>query len=326
MLKKIGLFLMPALAALAFYACQSELSGEGIPVPVPTTSGWSNQAIAANQHPARLQLNKLQPDSQTFVVNMNTGGSCNCTGGTRCLLGANIFEKLDGSAVTGPVTVIIKEARTFAEMIAFGLGTVTADKLLATGGMVQISARQGTDPLRLKAGKTIEIKMPTPFLPDYKGFAGSASGNIENPVTWTENPAWQVRNDTLQGGGSGINIQIDSIGWINCDRFYNEPNPTNIYLKLPEAYGNTNTSCFIIFRTDKVMSGLFGDGANKRFWQGSYYKVPAGKLVRLIAVSKKDNKIFYGSADVTITPDMTVNITQLDEVTENELKIRLNSL
>jgi hypothetical protein len=113
---------------------------------------------------------------------------------------------------------------------------------------------------------------------------------------------------------------------VNCDYFYNQPNPTNLYLTLPSAFGNVNTLCYILFRTDKVISGLHADPANQRFWQGSNYKVPMGKSVRLIAISKKDNKNYYGYTDLVIGTNQTATITTMEEVTDLDLQIRLLAL
>jgi hypothetical protein len=325
MLKKFNFLLALGSAAALFYGCQKEFTIDGLPILPTPDAAWTSQAVSPAQHPARILLNAQQPASQSFSINMAAGGVANGAGGIKLRIPSDAFVKLDGSAVTGAVDVSIKEAITFADMISYGLGTITDNSLLATGGMVQISARQGSDVLKLKTGKRIGITFPATFSPSFKAFAGSETGIVENPVKWTENPLWITTPDTLQGN-LVTNIQIDSIGWINCDRFYNEPNPTNIYLKLPDGYGNSNTSCFIIFKAEKVMAGLPGDAANKRFWQGSSYKVPGGKLVTLVAVSKKDNKNYFASTTVTITPDMTVTLTSMEEVNDATLKTRLNSL
>jgi hypothetical protein len=71
---------------------------------------------------------------------------------------------------------------------------------------------------------------------------------------------------------------------------------------------------------------MYADAVNKRFWQGSPYKIPVGDAVKLVAISKKDGKIFYGIQEVTVSANQTVNITQMDEISQSELNTRLTAL
>jgi hypothetical protein len=324
MLKKLNLIAVMVIATILWIGCQKEISDDGIIITPTPDPSWTSQAVNPATHPARQLLN-AQAGSGSSSFNNGIGTNFITPGGLLVNITSNIFVKLDGSPVTGNVDITYKEATKFADMMYHGLATATGSGLLETGGMINIAARQGSDALKIKIGSTMNILFPGAANPSFRAFAGTATGNVENPVVWEVNNNWRADTSFFQGTGA-TRITIDSIGWINCDRFYNEPNPTNIYLKLPDGYGNTNTVCFIVFKTDKVMAGLYPDAANKRYWQGSSYKVPGGKQVVLVAVSKKDSKNYFGSAAVTISPDMTVTIPSMEEVTDAVLKQRLNAL
>lgn len=320
------IFLLLSFTSLLF-SCQKEYSGENAIIPPFLNSNWTTNPITASTHPARLTLNASQPADINTNFN-NSIGTIIPLGSIFVVVPSSCFVKLNNSPVIGNVNLKIKKATKFSEMIAYNLATVTNNGLLSTDGMIKLEPTQGTDILKIASGKTISISFQKSSNNNYIGFEGVTNNTLVNNVTWRANTLWQVQSDSIgsQGIGPSTRIMIDSCQWVNCDYFYNQPNPTNVYLKLPSEYGNTNTVCYVVFRADKVMSGLVGDPNTQKFWQGANYKLPIGKQVRLIAISKRDTRIYYGSADVTITADMTVTINTLDEVSDAELQLRLNAL
>jgi hypothetical protein len=311
------------LSSLIFWtSCQKEISGELGP-STPTNVNWNALMPLPNAHPVTQLLNGLQAaDYNTSFL--NDIGTVSFWGDVNVFIPTFCFVKQNNTPVTGIVEVKIKKATKYADMIYYGLGTATNTELLSTDGMVNIEAKQGNDILKIAPGKKIETSFLRTSSNNYQGFAGVVNNNTSNNITWNLNTQWQA--DTAFFNQPYTRIKVDSCQWINCDYFYNVVNPTNIYVKLPTDYGNTNTLCYMIFRTDKVMCGLYADATNQRFFQGNNYKVPTGKLVRLMAIAKNSNKIYYGSEDVTITPNQTVNITTMTEVTTTELQAKLNAL
>lgn len=322
-------FTFLALSAATIFGisgCQQEISGE-LPTIVaqPPNPAWVSQTPAASVHPVPQLLKSLkQPDIST-TINVSIGGICiggNCT----ALIPNNAFVKLDGTPVTGNVTITLTPASKYADMLYNGLGTLTANELLITGGMVRIRATQGSDVLKLKPGKEITTVFQTLSNPDYDAFAGKETGNAANPVQWELNNNWTVLPDS-GFTNQVVRINIDSLGWVNCDRVMNLPGaPTNIYVTLPTGFGNANSNVYMVFNSVKSIIGLFGDAANQRFWQGTNYRVPTGENIKLVAVAKKDNKVYYGFSQVTIATNMTVSISQMEEISEAELNTRLNAL
>jgi hypothetical protein len=325
-MNKLRYYLAVFFISILVYSCGKEYSDESGTNLLP--AGWTNTEPASNAHPARVLLNNLQPADIRFTFDNATGSFLPVTPFV-VTIPNNCFVKMDNSPVTGNVEVSIIKASKFSEMMLYNLATVTNNGLLSTDGMMKISAKKGTDPIKIAPGKTISLVFPKSGNNNYQGFAGVENNTTINNITWSVNNQWQVDSMIMQGGGTtlfGTRIQIDSMQWVNCDYFYNQPNPTNLYLKIPSGYGNANTICYAVFRTDKVITGLRPDVLNQRFWQGASYRVPIGKSVRLVAVSKKDNKNYYGHIDVTISADMTATITSMEEVSDAELQIRLNAL
>lgn len=314
-------FALISSGLIAFSSCQQELSGE-LPVVVTPSTKWTTGAVSPSTHTATVLLRSMKA-ADIVVTLPQTGGICiggNCT----ALVPDNAFEKLNGTPVTGNITITLTPATKYADMIFNGLSTLTSNGWLETGGMIRIRATQGSDELRLKTGKTIKIVFPTNYDPNYKGYTGQQTGDVANAVTWNLKSNWVAGPDS--GQTNLQQVAVDSLDWINCDRLANVPNPTNTYLKLPAEYGNVNTSAYIVFTGRKMIAGLYGDAVNQRFWQGSSYKVPVGDVVKLVAICKQDNKIYYGSAQVTLSADMTTTISTMEEISQAELNNRLNAL
>jgi hypothetical protein len=307
------------------FSCQKEYSKENTGV-ILANPNWNVVNPSSSIHPARITLDAFTPASVSNIFD-NALGNFQNLGDIVINFPTNCFVKLDNSSVIGNITITLKKATKFDEMIYYGLGTLTNNALLSTAGMINIEAKQGADVLKVAPGKKIDLYFNRPTPQPYLGFIGNTTSDIANATTWNLNTQWQADTASLgQTGTSYTRIKVDSCTWVNCDYFYNQPNPTNIFVKLPADYGNLNTVCYIIFRSDKVISGLYADGVNQRFWQGGSYKVPSGKNVRIVAISKRNNKNYYASQDVTIGSDMIVTIPSFDEVTDLELKNRLNAL
>jgi hypothetical protein len=322
----LKIFCIAVISLMVLSGCQKEVSGE-LPFVPQANPNWTNTTPGPATHVVRQLLNGFQAPASVNSF-LNASGIFLNFGDISVSVPFNCFVKQDNTAVSGMVDLKVKTALKFGEMIFYGLGTITNTELLSTDGMVNLEATQGADILKIAPGKKIEIYFKRNSGNSYQGFAGITLSNAANSTIWNLNSNWQTDsiNITQPPGSLSTRIKIDSCQWVNCDYFYNQPNPTNLYLTLPAAFGNTNTLCYILFRTDKVISGMYADAGNQRFWQGSNYKVPIGKSVRLIAISKKDNKNYYGYTDLVIAANQTAAITTMEEVTDLDLQIRLLAL
>jgi hypothetical protein len=88
-------------------------------------------------------------------------------------------------------------------------------------------------------------------------------------------------------------FEITSLGWINCDRFYNDRRPlTELTINLGEGYDAGDFVTHLVFpRLRSVMNGHY---------RGSYIQfrgIPADEPVQLVSVGVKDGKVVS-----TITP------------------------
>lgn len=97
---------------------------------------------------------------------------------------------------------------------------------------------------------------------------------------------------------------IASLGWINCDRFYQYREQTEVELELPVTFSNNKIEFFVIF---KSFNGLLNynmeavqSGNNK------LQNLPVGEQVILVGFSKVNGKILHCREEFTIRKNKPV--------------------
>jgi hypothetical protein len=89
---------------------------------------------------------------------------------------------------------------------------------------------------------------------------------------------------------------VSKLGWINCDRFYNEPQNEEIPLDLPITFNKPEINYFIIYRSfNGLISGKVGTANNP------FYKItnlPSNQPITLIAFTKSNGQIYHCKQDV----------------------------
>ena len=90
----------------------------------------------------------LRPDRDTVL----TGAQ-----GTQLLIAADAWDLPPGS---GPVELRVQEFYQTADLVLAGLTTTAGPDLLETGGMVHLAASAGGQPVRLRPGAAIHLRMP----------------------------------------------------------------------------------------------------------------------------------------------------------------------
>lgn len=223
--------LIAALTAiLVFSACQRE------------------NMFPENQGPASLEdfyENNRSAGIQSFLVNNTSGGLMTTEKGVKIHFPANGFVTESGTPVTGNVSIAVKEILTPAEMILNNMPTMSDGKALESGGEFHIKVTKDGQSLKLAPGNYLQIAIPQRpgiNMNDMQVFNGArdADGNV-NWIANT-NPGNFVVPDSSLFYYS--NLFCDSVNWINCDKFYNEP--TVQFSVYPgNAPSNDSTNVFV---------------------------------------------------------------------------------
>lgn len=149
----------------------------------------SGQAAASDDEPAQqLQSSTASAAVPVFSMMVLPDQPKVITGqyGTRALIPANAFVFPDGTPVTSPVTVEVREVANKRGMILENLPTISNGRLLESGGVVKVTATSAGRELELADGKSIYVQFPGGNLEGMTLFAGQeGAGGVTNWVPMT---------------------------------------------------------------------------------------------------------------------------------------------
>ena len=155
------------------------------------------------------KLNRTQTYSYTVS---STKSTCLLTHqGTLLMIPAQAFIHANGNPVAeGEVTLKIEEYYGLSDMLMAGLSTSSNHKLLATGGMINLTAMTEGQELQLAPQKEIGVGMPIrkgQFDPSMELFLGDKDPHHSGLINW--NPTQRKATSLL--AASGKDPSIDAI-------------------------------------------------------------------------------------------------------------------
>jgi hypothetical protein len=99
---------------------------------------------------------------------------------------------------------------------------------------------------------------------------------------------------------------VTKLGWINCDRFYDNPQNTEIPLELPITFNNPVIEYFVIYKSfNGLISGKLYKNPSQQYILS---KLPEGQAVTLIAFTKNNGQFFHCKEDFIIQKNKTVKL------------------
>ncbi|MGG9970875.1 hypothetical protein ACQ33O_03680 [Ferruginibacter sp. SUN002] len=110
--------------------------------------------------------------------------------------------------------------------------------------------------------------------------------------------------------------KIISLGWINCDRFYQLEEQPETYFDLPITMTKGSVNYFLLFRS---MNGLMSGKAvinNSKICLG---RLPVGSDITLVAFAKSNGKIFQCKEDFTVSKNSKSVALNFKNISEEDL-------
>lgn len=132
---------------------------------------------------ATLMTDLKQDRTQTFTLQSDKGAKLEGKEGTNIWIEPNTFRFADGSSPQTAITITLKEAYGYEDMILDGLSTHSSGNLLETGGMIYLEAAADGRPLQIGSQNEVVVGMPTTQqLPGMQLFMGeqNAAGQVTN--------------------------------------------------------------------------------------------------------------------------------------------------
>jgi hypothetical protein len=254
---------------------------------------------------------------QSFTGNAGAGFTITGEKGTKVTFAANAFVDGNGNAVSGNVTVTLKEVLSKKDVLFSGVLTESNGQLLESGGELLVKAQKDgaalrvnptlqNDGVRVEVPKVMNNKDMGLFVQD-KRQQGGASGNNQpqSPYTWTPAPYYPFGN-----GPNSYTFSLPSFTWVNCDRFYSDPNPKTTITSLPVFQDNnqvTDLQVMLVFKSISTVITLPFDNTVQKF-QSYQNSLPIGLQADLIILGKdSDGFIQFGTQPITISANMHIN-------------------
>ncbi|MBK9485177.1 MAG: hypothetical protein IPO01_08150 [Chitinophagaceae bacterium] len=106
-------------------------------------------------------------------------------------------------------------------------------------------------------------------------------------------------------------IGISKLGWINCDRFLDVDNTTELYATFNPQDSVKNANVYLVFKDiNSVIQAYYYSDKSPQF-----ENIPIGYKARLIAYTVKDEKVFAYSTGLTITKGqkLTLNLKEIND-------------
>lgn len=318
---KLGLVIVAG--ALAFTACKKNepLKTEPVLQPNPQPGNTANMQDLKN-----FMIGNRSTAVQTFTIDEDAGQTITGAQGTTIQFFPNSFVTQAGAPVSGNIKIELLEVFSKTDMILMNAATMGRAndgslKPLISGGEMRVTASQNGQILKLAPGMGFQSSMPASSIdPNMTLFYGEGGANPDTLI-WNE-----VDSAQFQGQGSTYNFWSDSINWINCDYFYNNPNPqTIVQATPPSGFNNANLMLFVSFDGLNTIASLYGfSGGN--FTTAPGYTLPIGLPVHFVAIAMIGNTPHVSIVPATITNNMIQTIPALTQMTSGQLTTALNAL
>jgi hypothetical protein len=236
---------------------------------------------------------------------------------------ANAFLDAAGNAVTGNVIISLTEILSKRDILLSGKVTQSNGQLLISGGEFQILASQNGQLLKLNPAANVNVKVPTTFNTDPMNLF-VFNGTTVSDSTWVLDQKARVATST-----DFYQFSLPNFGWINCDYFYNNPNPKTTITASP-VYTGMNPSIkdqrvYMVFDDIKSVAGLpFVLAINKH--QSYLNSMPIGLKGKLVILSTDMNDVIYfGHVNFTVSADLHLNVP-VSPATASEIDNYLNTI
>lgn len=308
--------------SILFTSCQTSDDSDIITSnPVPSTQDFSN-----------IRQQALENQTQNFQFDGSDGNiTLTSTKGVQININTNCLT-LNGNPVTGTIDLEYVELFEKGNMLSTNkptMGTLpNGDKaMLLSGGEFFLEATQNGAAIDINCNMQLVVPSSLTGGSDPAMTLWNGTIDAEDNLTWDE-----VEDVTGQGGvfveGGEYYAFLETFGWTNIDRFYNDPRPkTLIQAQAPDGYNYTNSAIYLSY--DGEDSGLASlDTYEAGLFSEHYGQIPIGLECHVIFATEDDGIWRYAIKAVTIEANdiITFTLGETTLATEAEFIDIINAL
>jgi hypothetical protein len=335
-------------AAISVLSCKK--NNDATP-PTNPTSGQDGKAMAAFKE-------SHGPKFENFTMDASAGAVITSSKGIKYTIPAGAFVTSAGAAVTGNVTVSVKEINTAADMLLSDRPTLTRDgRMMVSYGEIFVQAVQNNNNLVLKRDSGVKVQIPAKpngqeiplwdgdsstsvTLSGYDYLNTAVSISLQSPVrrgiVWDQISAGYA---FFNGSNGTLDFKLDSLAqWRNCDAILSTSGTKITVLGYFNSHYNPETAqdysgeqpTMLFFKphNQNTLIKLYDIILNATgTYQGfiSYQaSMPVGMQGTFLAMSTQNGKFYADMKDATIAaPSGSNNYTTLSfdpqEVSESAM-------
>ncbi len=303
----------------------------------------------------------FEEPSQFYTVPVHEMKEVKGKAGTIITINPDDLITLTNQPVYKNIQVELKELTNQQELLKTNAQTVCNGKQLISGGAYYINLKSEGEAVKLKPGRTLSVQFPKltdapmSLFSGYRDSLGQMQWQSRNRQFTTDKSitVWRdtrnmiidyydgdvLKTDTIARRKPRQQteqekqkaqaydklyaaMEIQNLGWINCDRFYMVQDKTDVSVKFTNDDPIAFASIYLVFdNMNSVIQTHYGATTNGVSNPG-FPNIPIGSKVRVVAFSLKDNKMMAASFEHIIKRDETITIS-LKETSEEELKTML---
>lgn len=275
------------------------------------------------------------PQFEAFTVDASAGASFTSSKGIKYTIPAGAFVTSGGAAVTGSVTVAVKEINSPADMILGDKPTLTSDgRMLVSYGEFFVKATQNDQQLLLKKDSSVKVQVPakpngqeipmwggdssaTFTLSGYNYLNTAVTISVQAPVR--RGILWNQINTSyafFNSANGTLDFKLDSlVKWRNCDAIIsNNSDPKTTVLGYFNSHYNSQTQTdysgdqptALYFKPHnqntliKVYDIILNATGPHQGFISYEASMPIGMQGTFLAISTENGKFYADMQDVTI--------------------------
>ncbi len=274
------------------------------------------------------------PMLKDTIADADNGGniSKNLSLGTLSIIcpGKGFLQKPNGAPCKGKLNIDYQLLTTKTDLILNDMPTVSDGYPLVSGGVVRVHISQNGAPVVFARS---DIKLTVYYQAKYDGvgpmsyFEGQY--NSRTSFNWKQfSPSTDQQAISVSGRGDSsiFRMVLDRFTFVNCDRFYNDPNLIkNFSVKLPPQFSNQNSAVYVAYKDIFTVLKLDGDPTQRAFIIPKYSKGFPDKAATVVTLSLIKGKYYLATQSLTnLSTQSTVSLTPT-EITFDEIKTKLKT-
>lgn len=296
--------------------------------------------------------------SQEFLIDPAVDNRLVGMQGTVLHIPANSLRCWDGGPAGKNTRVELKEVYSKADIIMAGLHTMAGGRMLESGGTIHLTAFCEEEEVRLASGAKIDIDFPIQpnaklkdGMKTFNAYETEEGGldwfeAVESTSTSTVTERFYIngeevdqetylallddferereameadrKSDENARALDAYLLSTEQLGWINCDRFVEEEQLTNVIVQVDPK---SNPSLRMVFEDiNSVMAGYYISGDQVQF-----SSVPVGQQTTIVGYSVMDGQAHMGKIPSTIKPNAEFKLT-MQPTTKQKMEAELYAL